>query len=247
MTFNFTEDDVAAIYDLQNAWQPKPGSSDAVHTDFAMQARSVLDVGCGTGQMLHYLRDSGHTGRLAGIDPDTAALRRARVRSFDVPVEWVEGTAADIAWKHEFELATMASNAFQCLIDDEEIRASLAAIHGALVTGGRFVFETRHPQARAWEDWASAEPEQVDYAGRALVMSWRIEAVADGVVTMTETTSEPDGTVLHVGRGKLRFLDPATLNALLADAGFAVDEQYGDFSRGPITSESRTIVTVARA
>jgi hypothetical protein len=175
-------------------------------------------------------------------------LRRARARGFEVPIEWVEGTAADIAWRHEFELATMASNAFQCLVDDEEIRASLAAIRGALVSGGRFVFETRHPQARAWEAaWASAEPEQVDYAGRALVMSWRIESVAGGVVTMTETTGEPDGTVLHVGRGRLRFLDPPTLNGLLADAGFAVEEQYGDFSRGPITAESRTIVTVARA
>jgi hypothetical protein len=85
------------------------------------------------------------------------------------------------------------------------------------------------------------------YAGRPLVMSWHIESVTGGVVSMTETTAEADGTVLHVGHGKLRFLDPSTLNGLLKEAGFAVEAQFGDFKRGPITSESRTIMTVARA
>ncbi|HET9173074.1 MAG TPA: class I SAM-dependent methyltransferase [Actinospica sp.] len=246
MDSNFTEDDVAAIYDLQYAWRPTPGSSDAFYTDLAMAAGSVLDVGCGTGQLLHHLRDAGHRGRLAGFDPDLASLRRARLRA-DLDIEWVEATAAAISWEHGFELATMSGNAFQCLTEDEDLRASLSAIHRALIGGGRFAFETRHPQARAWEDWAAAEPARVDYAGRALVMSWHVESVVDGVVSMTETTADEDGAVLHVGRGKLRFLPPDALSELLTAAGFAVEAQFGDFSRGPITPESRTVVTVARA
>ncbi|MFB9907740.1 class I SAM-dependent methyltransferase [Allokutzneria oryzae] len=242
---DLTEDDVAAIYDVTDPWRAEPGTSDALYTEFAMSAQSVLDVGCGTGQMLHCLRDNGYTGRLAGIDPDAASLRRAQRRA-DIAVEWVEGTAADIPWKQEFEVATMANNAFQCLIEDDEVRASLTAIRGALTDGGRFLFETRHPQARAWEDWAAAEPRRLDFAGRVLVMSWEIESAVDGVVTMIETTSQEDGTVLHVGRDRLRFLDLPTLNAWLEDAGFVVEEQYGDFRRGPITSDSRSIVTIAR-
>lgn len=241
----FTEDDVAAVYDLTNPWRTAPGTSDALYTELATSARSVLDVGCGTGQMLHCLRDRGHTGRLAGVDPDAASLRRARRRD-DLAVEWVEGTAADIRWRQEFELATMANNAFQCLIEDDEVRASLSAIRAALVEGGHFLFETRHPQARAWEQWARAQPDRFDYGGRTLVMSWEIESVVDGVVTMTETTSQPDGTVRHVDRGRLRFVELPTLNAWLADAGFVVEEQYGDFRRGPITRDSRSIVTLAR-
>jgi SAM-dependent methyltransferase len=243
---DFAEADVAAIYDLTNPWRAAPGTSDAFYTGLAMSANSVLDVGCGTGQMLHTMRDAGYTGRLAGIDPDAASLRRARRRE-DLDIEWVEGTAAGIAWKREFELATMANNAFQCLIGDDEVRSSLAAIRGALVERGRFVFETRHPGARAWEEWASAEPVPLDYKGRALVMSWDVESVTDGVVTVTETTSLAEGTVLHVGRGKLRFLDPPTLNGWLEEAAFAVEEQYGDFNHGAITQASRSIITIARA
>jgi SAM-dependent methyltransferase len=243
---DFTEDDVAALYDQMYSWRPEPGTSDAFYTRAALAAGSVLDVGCGTGQMLHCLRQAGHTGRLAGIDPDTAALRRARARG-DLAVEWVEGTAAEIPWKRQFELATMASNAFQCLIEDDEVRASLAAIRGALVDGGLFLFETRHRQARAWEGWASAAPSRTDFRERPLVQSWQIESVVDGVVTMTETTSQADGVVLHVGRGRLRFLDLPPLLSWLAEAGFLVETQHGDFIGSPITPASRSIVISARA
>jgi SAM-dependent methyltransferase len=242
---DFTDDDVAALYDQMYPWRPEPGSSDAFYTQAALAANSVLDVGCGTGQMLHRLRDDGHAGRLAGIDPDAAALRRARRRE-DLDIEWIEGTAADIRWTGEFELATMASNAFQCLIEDDQVRRSLAAVREALADGGRFLFETRHPQARAWEQWASAAPSRTEYQGRTLLQSWQIESVVDGVVTMTETTSEADGTTLHVGRGKLRFVDLPTLLSWLARAGFLVEAQYGDFSGSPITPVSRSIIISAR-
>ncbi len=243
---DFTEDDVAALYDQMYPWRPEPGTSDAFYAQAALSASSVLDVGCGTGQMLHQLREAGHTGRLAGIDPDAAALRRARQRG-DLAIEWVEGPAAEIRWAGEFELATMASNGFQCLIEDDEVRASLAAIRAALVPGGRFLFETRHPQARAWEQWAAAAPSRADYQGHPLLQSWQIESVVDGVVTMTETTSQADGVILHVGRGKLRFLDLPTLLSWLAETGFLVEAQHGDFSGSPITPTSRSIVISARA
>ena len=114
-----------------------------------MMAGSVLDIGCGTGAMLHLAREQGHRGRLVGLDPDRAALDRARSRA---DVEWVEGIAAEAPRGTGFELVTMTGHAFQRLVTDQEVRGSLTAIHAALRRGGRFAFETRHPQARAWED-----------------------------------------------------------------------------------------------
>ena len=43
----------------------------------------------------------------------------------------------------------MTGHAFQMLVSDDELRRSLRAIRAALADGGRFAFETRHPQARA--------------------------------------------------------------------------------------------------
>jgi SAM-dependent methyltransferase len=239
----FSDADVAALYDVMNPWDLSRADV-RFCTEQVMAAGSVLDVGCGTGSLLHHARERGHTGRLVGLDPDESMLDRARRRT---DVEWVCGKAADAAWDAKFDLATMTSNAFQCFITDDELRASLAAIRRSLRPGGRFVFGTRHPQVREWERWNPANAYDVDGAdGRELRMWHEVESVAAGVVTVTETTAERAGAVLRVDRGELRFLDVAALTRFLTGAGFTVEHLYGDWERGPVTDASREIIVVAR-
>jgi SAM-dependent methyltransferase len=237
----YSDDQVAALYEVLNPWGP----SDDFYLALAMAAPSVLDIGCGTGAMLRRAREAGHTGRLCGLDPDRASLALARCRS---DVEWVEGTAASMRFEGEFELAVMMGHAFQTLVDDDELRASLAAIHRSLAGGGRLAFETRNPLARAWEDWNPAGAvDVVDASGRPLRLWHQVESVDGEVVTLTETTAEPDGTPLRVDRGSLRFLAPDRLNVLLAGTGFELEARYGGWSREPFTPSSREIITIARA
>jgi SAM-dependent methyltransferase len=236
--------DAAALYDQLNPWDPARYPSDAFYDDLVMAADSVLDLGCGTGAMLHRAREAGHRGRLLGLDPDPAALARARRRT---DVEWMEGVAADAPGHGEFDLVTMVSHAFQCLVDDQEVRASLQAVRAALRPGGRFAFETRHPQARAWEEWnPDNATDVVDQSGRTLRTTQRVESVTGDVVAFTETLTGTDGTVLRVDRSRLRFLAPTTLAGFLSEAGLAVHAQYGDWHRGPLTAASREIITIAQ-
>lgn len=240
----FSDADDAELYDLLNPWDPELSPGDRFYHEMVMAADSVLDVGCGTGAMLACARDSGHRGRLTGLDPDRAALNRARRRA---DIEWIEGRAADASWEGDFDLAIMTGHAFQCLVTDHDLRASLAAIHAALRDGGRFAFETRHPQVRAWEDWnPSNETGITGPAGRPLRVWHEVESVDGDVVTFTGTTAEPDGTVLRVDRASLRFLGPKTLPSFLEAADFQIEAQYGDWHRAPITATSREIITVAR-
>lgn len=241
---SFSDAEVAALYDVQNPWfldgHPENGFISALVQDAGL----VLDVGCGTGSMLRVARREGHVGRLTGIDQDAAMLARAMRRD---DVEWVLGRAEDITWTGEFDLATMNSNAFQCLVTDEELQASLLAIHAALRDDGRFAFGTRHVQARAWESWNPSNAYETTLAdGRVLRMWFQVDSVVRDVVTLTETTGLPNGTVLRVDRGRLRFFDVPTLRRFLVGAGFRIDHQYGDWTRGPINNESQEIVTIAR-
>jgi SAM-dependent methyltransferase len=238
----YSDAQAAALYDVLNPWDARH-AGDAFYTDLVMAADAVLDVGCGTGSMLHRARTLGHRGRLVGIDPDAAMLDRARRRT---DIEWVSGTAADAAWDQEFDLATMTSHAFQCLVADEDLRRSLTAVRAALVDGGRFAFETRNPAARAWEGWQRMAHDVVDPDGRRLRISYHVESVLGDVVSFAEITNDPDGTTLRTDRASLRFLDPPTLATFLTEAGFAVQHQYGDWHRGPVTDISTEIITIAR-
>jgi hypothetical protein len=44
----------------------------------------------------------------------------------------------------------------------------------------------------------------------------------------------------------LRFLDAGELSCFLFDASFAVEEQFGDWERQPLTATTPEIITIAR-
>lgn len=231
--------DPAAWYDVLNPWGP----SDDFYLGLVMSAERVLDVGCGTGTLLHRAREAGHTGRLCGLDPDPAMLARARTRA---DIEWVQAVAASATWDREFDLAVMASHAFQVFVTDDELRASLRAVHAALADGGRFAFETRHPQARAWQRWHGASFEVRNPDGDAVRVSYEVHEVTGDVVRLTESLSGPWWDEPQAQLGALRFLAPEPLAGFLHEAGFDIEATYGDWDRGPLTDASEEIITIAR-
>lgn len=236
----YTDAQVAALYGVLNPW----GASDDFYLSLVMAAGAALDVGCGTGALLHRAREAGHAGHLAGIDPDPAMLAIARRRD---DIDWRQVTAAGIDREGAFDLATMTGHAFQCLIDDAEIAASLAAIRRALAPGGAFAFETRNPARAEWREWHPGHPiDVVDGAGTPLRITYEVLDVDGDVVTLTETTSARDGGRLRVDEGRLRFLGPGRLAAALAAAGFAIEAQYGDWDGAPFMEGSPEITTIAR-
>ena len=232
--------DEAVWYDVFNPW----GASDDFYLDLVMSADRVLDVGCGTGTLLSRARDEGHPGRLCGLDPDTGRLDRARSREDDI--DWVLADAAGATWDREFDLAVMTGHAFQELVTDDALRASLTAIRNALNENGRFVFETRDPRGRPWERWdgmsfTETNPED----GGVVTVTYKILEVAGDVVKTSETTAGQWWDEPQVGEGTMRFLDADALAGFLTEAGFSIKDQYGDWDKGPITDSSREIITVA--
>ncbi|MDQ3671075.1 MAG: class I SAM-dependent methyltransferase [Actinomycetota bacterium] len=237
----YSDEEAAALYDLLNPWGP----SDDFYLALILDAKSVVDIGCGTGALLHRARQAGHAGRLCGVDPDAASLDVARRYT---GIEWELCSASSMTWDGEFDLATMTGHAFQALVSDDELRASLTAIRKALVSGGHFAFETRNPEARAWERWNPANAmDVVDVSGRPVRISHQVESVVSDVVTFTETTSEQGGGPLRLDRASLRFLHADALTRILADTGFEIEAPYGDWGRGRLARESPEIVTIARA
>jgi SAM-dependent methyltransferase len=246
--FQFSDARLAALYDAFSPWDDR--GDFGFYLPLVMSARAVLDVGCGTGALLHAARQAGHTGRLCGLDPAAGMLAQARRHT---GIEWVQGDLVSAAWPPEFDLIIMTGHAFQVLVTDEELRAALAAARSALAAGGRFVFETRNPLARAWERWA---PEHAtvaqDAAGAVVQMAHEVQAVSDGVlagdgtVSFATTYTGPGWDRPQVSHSTLRFLGPGALAGFLSGAGLAVEQQFGDWDRRPLSATSPEIITIAR-
>jgi SAM-dependent methyltransferase len=240
----FTDASLAGLYDVFHPWQSR--GDFGFYLPLVMSARSVLDVGCGTGTLLRLAREAGHTGRLCGLDPGEGMLGEARRRP---DVEWVLGDLASVAWDHEFDLVVMTGHAFQVFLDDNGLRTALAAIRAALTGNGRFAFETRNPRARAWERWTPDNAIEVsDSAGAVIRMAHEVRAPVDGdLVRFTTSFTSPGWDRPRVSRSTLRFLDEDALSPFLSGAGLTIVEQYGDWNRQPLTGTSPEIITIASA
>lgn len=240
---DFFDDRLAALYDV--FYPPEQRADFAFYFPMIMNARSVLDAGCGTGALLRMAREAGHGGRLCGLDPAGGMLNQARARS---DIEWVQGTPAAAGWDREFDLVVMTGHAFQELVEDEEIRATLTAIRSALTDDGRFAFETRNALLRGWEQWATQYSDEVTGAGG---VSFRCETapwteIAPGIVRGIGTYTSPSWDQPLVSSGVMRFVDAPTLSAFLREAGLAIEMQFGEFHGQPLTDTSPEIVTIAR-
>jgi len=210
-----------------------------------MSAETVLDVGCGTGALLHRAREAGHSGRLCGLDPASGMLNQARKRS---DIEWILGDLASVGWDQGFDMIVMTGHAFQVFVVVDDLCASLAAIRSALTDGGRFAFETRNPLVRAWERWTPDNAVEITNAAGAVArMEHEVETPVEGdVVRFIVTFTTPGWDRPQVSRSTLRFLDADSLSVFLSAAGLAIEEQFGDWTRHPLTYTSPEIITIAR-
>jgi len=238
----FDDDRLAALYDR---FSSEERDDFAFYLPLIRSARAVLDVGCGTGALLKLARDAGHTGRLCGLDPSQAMLNQARERS---DIEWVHGDLTTVAWDRAFDLIVMTGHAFQELIEDDQIRTALAGIRAALTDDGRFAFETRNPLVRGWERWSEQySGETTDSSGATVRAVCELDRPVTGhLVNYTFTYTSPAWPAPLVSASVLRFVDAPTLARFLAEAGLAIEEQYGDWQRGPLTATSPEIITIAR-
>ena len=209
-----------------------------------MSADRVLDVGCGTGELLRLARADGHSGQLCGIDPADAMLSVARRRR---DVDWVLGVLSSVGWCREFDLVVMTGHVFQVFIEDQQLQTALDAIRSALTEDGRFVFETRNPLVKGWEEWIPENAVTINHDEMRVTMSHQVEMPVIGdVVSFSATFSSPSWDEPLVSWSRLRFLDADALRGFLNDTGLVIEEQFGDWDRSPLNDSSPEIITVAR-
>ena len=217
----FEEPRLAAVYDPLDPDRSDLDVYAAVTVEFG--ARTVLDIGCGTGTFACLL--AGRGVQVIGVDPAAASLEVARAKPGAGRVRWIQAEAADLP-PLQVDLATMTGNVAQVFVTDREWGAALRSAYASLRPGGRLVFETRDPAAQAWLEWDRAGSlSRAEVPGVGMVESWaEVFAVHADLVSFRSTfVFEADGTTL-TSDSTLRFRLREEVADSLRSAGFDLDD-----------------------
>jgi len=186
-------------------------------------ARSVLDVGCGTGTLACLLARRGLV--VTGVDPPGASLEVAGAKPGAEAVHWLHGDATSLP-PLQADLATMTGNVAQVFLTNEDWAATLAGIFAALRPGGRLVFETRDPARQAWRGWTREQTRtRIELRGLGVVEEWHeLTAVSGQLVSFRTVFSfAADGAVL-TSESTLRFRERDDVEGSLSEAGYRLDD-----------------------
>ncbi|MFB6724397.1 class I SAM-dependent methyltransferase [Kribbella sp. NPDC056345] len=225
----YGDEKLVELYDLDN-----PAGDD--HAYFrsvadSLNAAKIIDLGCGTGLLTRSLATPGR--EVIGIDPSPTMLNYARRTPSSVT--WISGDATAISPTGDVDLVLCTGNTVMHIPD---LATAFAAIAGALRTGGVLVFESRNPEARAWESWTR----EASYGDRDTPVGHLTEwldliEVSDGRVVFDAHNLYDDGRD-DVYRSELYFRSADEITAALETAGFVVGvtggwhgEEFGPSSR----------------
>lgn len=233
---------LADFYDIDNGWYDDTRTC----LKLAEPAASVLDLGCGTGLLATAIAARGPA--VTGVDPAAAMLAIARDREGGGRVTWVHADGRSVRLGRRFDFICMTGHAFQCLLTDEDQLALLRTIAAHLSSQGCFIFDSRNPARREWEEWGEANSRRlIDHPKHGKVESWNDYAYDEisGIVTY--------GTYYRLGSGELlaaksqiRLSPQESLARLIEVAGLTVDRWMGDWQGGDYHADAKEIIPLGR-
>lgn len=209
----------------------------------------VLELGCGTGRILLAIAREGIA--CVGLDASQEMLSALRAKSPPSNLELVHGDMQSFdLGARRFPLITIPFRAFSHLLDVPAQLAALANVRRHLAPGGRLALDVFDPKltslARSEDPEALAVVaetpsgrvqrfDRVTRDGARQVLKLCMRFVADAPEDCGEAELE------------LRWFHRYELEHLLARAGFAIGEIYGNFDRTPWTPGGETIVIARTA
>jgi SAM-dependent methyltransferase len=244
-------DYVARFYDVVYA-QVRDGVDNAYYLDrMAAAGGPVLEIGVGTGRLFAEARRRGVDAW--GVDVSPAMIERCRAKLPEAGRErvWVQD-AVHLRAGRRFALVVAPFRVLSHVPALDDQIQLLDATFEHLVPGGHFVFDLYVPSLRLL---LQGLPELCDFDGehapgrrlRRLVSSSPADlARQTNRVHMSFVWEEDDGEHRKAWEFEMRFFFRFEIEHLVARSKLTLEAIHGDFTGGPLTSDSAEYVVVCR-
>ncbi len=236
----FHNPDFTRFYDAENPWDTDKEYCLAL----AKNAGSVLDLGCGTGELATVLAGGR---RVTGVEPAAAMLDHARRRPSAERVRWVEADARTVRLDETFDLIVMTGHAFQCLLSKDDQQALCATIAAHLAPGGTFIFDSRNPAVEEWRQWTPDQSRRMlDVPGLGEFETWHdVRFNHDTAIAAYDTVycDQRTGQTWQA-TSRILFASRSQIATAIESAGLKAHRWMGDWTGGPMTEMSPEIIPV---
>lgn len=210
-------------------------------------SRSVIDVGCGTGN--HAVRLSKLGYEVTGVDVSSSMLKIARRKDRRGKIRFKQGDMKRIRKvfpkTRKFDAAICLGHAFSSLITDRDVQAFFNGLHGILKQNGLFVFCARNAKKIKEEYLNTLRLDHVvnEEKLQLLILAHNTRDTQDPSVIIWKPIyliSENNKVGLQIREHKLRWFEFSALEKMAVESGFEIEAVYSGPKREKFKEDEHT-------
>jgi len=209
-----------------------------VYKKYAEQCENVLEFMCGMGRILHHLN---HTN-MWGVDSHEEMLRRARENLKGMNVHLIKGDVREIKLDQLFCLVIIGLNSLTMFSREDRIKI-LKNAYRHLRSGGRVVVDVFNPFEMVE---GIVHHGDTVFQGNKVYSRFFVPRREEDHWSILYFYDIVDGKNMErrVAELKIYEITKDMLVEEMEEAGFTVEEIYGDYDMNPFTEESEKIIVV---
>ena len=226
-----------------------------VHLGFARRfGGPLLELACGTGRLLGPLAQAGFA--VTGVDSSTAMLERARARMsrLGVGATLVEQRLELLNLDGQFKTIILGLDSFGLLVKREDQLGALRAARAHATHDGRLILDVSNgnlrgssePPEELLHDLTLPDPETGRPITKFILRRARPSEQLDDLIFFYDEQDERGYLRRTSVELRLRWFTRFELELLLQNAGWQVEELYGNYNMEPYGADSDRILIVAR-
>lgn len=233
----YQDAELVQFYDYDTPWL----SSYDILIDWIKTTDAILDIGCGTGTMLH----AAHKKCAIAYGLDLAAEMLDVAQSKTKAVHWVTANATSFSINQKFDIITLTGHSFQTLLDDESRLALFLRIKEHLSPTGKVIFDSRNPAVEEWKTWTPENSVRYfQHAPLGIIKAWNDVSAHKDIVCYETFYQQLHQPKIWTAKSFISFPSYQQIATLLDKAGLQIQSTYGDWLLNPYQENSEEMIFV---